>query len=180
MYTSPYVISGRAANMDKDHKITGYLIPVCIVISTLFTPYAVQEYRTMIFAHGFIWYFPFWRFYHGYDEIGTFAFIRTFGMGFPFVQLEPLITGVILGTGMVLAGIMRVVVNDNNKYSMELASVIAALIIEIGMPILATLTMETNMAPAFLTGLVPVPIPAILAIIGLVYIHRGRVDSHSF
>lgn len=166
--------------MDKDWNITEHFIPACIATCTFLTPYAVQEYWTLIFAHGFIWYFPFWRLYLGYDEGGAFAFVKPLGTGiFALIDLEILISLMSLVTGMLLASVMRKVGDDVNEYPMGVLSVIAALVIEISMPGLATLTMETRLPPSMITGLTPIPVPAIVAIVGLVYIRGVRFHFNS-
>ncbi len=166
-----YVIPWCGIELNRDFRKAENLLPVLIVISTLFTPYAVQEYTTALFVHGFIWYFPFWRLYLGSGESGAFAFIMLVGTAdFPMIALESLVVSVILVVGILLAVVVWKGGSDVDRLSLGLVSVFAALVVQICMPVLATLSSPPDMW--MLTGLIPVPIPILISIIGLVYIHR--------
>lgn len=75
---------------------------------------------------------------------------------------------------MALAGVIRLVGKRTHEYPMGFVPVIAALAIEIGLPVLATATIEEVWLSYMVTGMIPIPIPAIITAIGLIYIHRLR------
>lgn len=100
-----------------------------------------------------------------------FAYIIPLGTAeFPLIGLEPLVASVLLAVGFFLAVIIWREGNDAHRDSMRWFSALAALLVQISMPVLATLSSPPSIW--MLTGLVPTPITGLLALFGRVYLHR--------
>ncbi|MHA2002788.1 MAG: hypothetical protein ACW960_01670 [Candidatus Thorarchaeota archaeon] len=142
-----------------------------IIASTFLTPYVVGGFATATFDYGQIWNFPFWEFVQGTGEGGGFTYLRTIGPdGFLPFHLWVLTTAVLIPTGMILAEVLRRAKNDVEWGSIGPASVLAAIGIQLTAPIIAISAMRDYYLGSLYQLAIPIPIPSILAIIGLVVI----------
>jgi hypothetical protein len=144
-------------------------ISQCITVTTFLTPFAVKMFQTPIFASGLAWYFPFWKYYHGNDESGEFAFLRTFRLD-GLITLEIFTTVVLVATGLILAEVLRRAKNDVSWYDFGWVSILAALIIQIATPLIAMSILDGFSIYMYL----PIPTPSVLAMVGLIMIRRKK------
>ncbi len=149
-------------------------VPQLITVVTVLTPYAVEEFYTMIFAYGLTWHFPFWEFYHGSGEGGNFAYFLTFGLGVLPFYLEALVTAILVTTGMMLAVVLRRAKSDARWYTIGWISALSALMIQIVIPLIVIPFLLIGLPYYMVARIIPIPTPSVLAIIGLIMIRRSE------
>ena len=149
----------------------------CIMISSFIAPFAFGYFHTPIFTSGDIWYFPFWEFIRGSGESGEFAFISILGYGFLPITLEILTAAILVATGIILAEVVRRAKKDTWWQSIGFASVLAALGLQTIFPLIVNSIWQAG-SLSTLWPIIPLPVPSILAIIGLIMIRWRPPDKN--
>lgn len=171
--------------MESGHKLIERILPGCILINTFLTPYAVLIWTSPLAVYpairGVIWYFPLWRWGHGYGFDGAYSYMKSIGVGnYLPVELEALVSLAVIGTGLVLLQLVREVGRDPDQLTLGLIVALATIVIEISMPVIASFFLTGVFHPSMVNGLIPIPIPGIVALLGLVYIRmRNEVPRVS-